>query len=113
MDSYNDIWKLVLGELSKKYSDERRTEISAVSGEVDIEDLIPEEMSVRSAPQPTTVSAAPPAPKAPPAPQLAAAGDSAIWSQLIDQYKGRLPIPQRVFLNMATGVLNRVLGLLS
>ena len=67
---------------------------------------IPEEMPVRSAPQPTTVSAAPPAPKAPPAPQPAAAGDSAIWSQLIDQYKGRLPIPQRVFLNMATGVLN-------
>ena len=30
-------------EMKKKYSDERRTEIASVSGEVDIEDLIPEE----------------------------------------------------------------------
>ena len=29
--------------IKKKYNDERRTEIVAVSGEVDIEDLIPEE----------------------------------------------------------------------
>ena len=32
--------------IRKKYADERRTEIQAVSGEVDIEDLIPEEECV-------------------------------------------------------------------
>ena len=35
-----------LNELREKYGDERRTEIAHVSGEVDIEDLIPEEQSV-------------------------------------------------------------------
>ena len=35
-----------------------------------------------------------------------AGGDSTIWGQLIDQYKGRLPVNQRVFLNMASGVLS-------
>ena len=33
-------------EISKKFSDERRTEIQSVSGEVDIEDLIPEDTNV-------------------------------------------------------------------
>ena len=33
-------------EIKQKYGDERRTEIKAVSGEVDIEDLIPEEECV-------------------------------------------------------------------
>ena len=33
-------------EIKRKYSDERRTEIAAVSGEVDIEDLIPQEECV-------------------------------------------------------------------
>ena len=33
-------------EMKKKFSDERRTEIAAVSGEVDVEDLIPEEECV-------------------------------------------------------------------
>ena len=33
-------------EMKKKYSDERRTEIAAVSGEMDVEDLIPEEECV-------------------------------------------------------------------
>lgn len=37
------IIKTELGEIKKKYNDERRTEIAAVSGEVDIEDLIPYE----------------------------------------------------------------------
>lgn len=32
-----------LGEIRRKYSDDRRTDIESVSGEVDIEDLIPEE----------------------------------------------------------------------
>ncbi|MBR5486263.1 MAG: DNA gyrase subunit A [Oscillospiraceae bacterium] len=35
-----------LQEIKDKYADERRTEIAAVSGEVDIEDLIPEEKCV-------------------------------------------------------------------
>ena len=38
-----NIVKEELGAISKKYSDERRTAIENVSGEVDIEDLIPEE----------------------------------------------------------------------
>ncbi len=33
-------------EIAAKFSDERRTEIQSVSGEVDIEDLIPEDMNV-------------------------------------------------------------------
>lgn len=37
------IIKTELGEIKKKYNDERRTEIASVSGEVDIEDLIPYE----------------------------------------------------------------------
>ena len=37
-----------LNELREKYGDERRTEIAHVSGEVDIEDLIPEETCVFS-----------------------------------------------------------------
>jgi DNA gyrase subunit A len=38
-----EIIKKELGEIKRKYGDERRTEIQAISGEVDIEDLIPEE----------------------------------------------------------------------
>lgn len=41
-----NIIKEELTEISKKYSDERRTSIENISGEVDIEDLIPEEDSV-------------------------------------------------------------------
>lgn len=33
-------------------------------------------------------------------------GDTALWMQLIDEYKGRLPVNHRVFLNMAKGVLD-------
>lgn len=40
------IVKQDLGALADKYGDERRTSIEAVSGEVDIEDLIPEETCV-------------------------------------------------------------------
>ena len=36
----------------------------------------------------------------------ATGGDTALWGQLLDQYKGRLPVNHRVFLNMATGVLD-------
>ena len=38
-----EIVKTELSALGQKYADERRTEISSVAGEVDIEDLIPEE----------------------------------------------------------------------
>ena len=41
-----EIVKTELGEISSKYSDPRRTSIENVSGEVDIEDLIPEEKCV-------------------------------------------------------------------
>ncbi len=36
----------------------------------------------------------------------AAQGDTALWGRLLDQYKGRLPVNFRVFLNMATGVVS-------
>ena len=45
------------------------------------------------------------APAASPAPQAAAAGDPEVWTRLIDQYKGRLSVKDRVFLNMASGVV--------
>ena len=44
-----------------------------------------------------------------PAPQKAVSpisGDGGIWQKLTDQYKGRLPVNQRVFLNMASGALD-------
>ena len=41
-----EIIKEELSEIARKYGDERRTAIENVSGEVDIEDLIPEENSV-------------------------------------------------------------------
>lgn len=41
-----EIIKKELAEIKKKYSDPRRTEIQMISGEVDIEDLIPEEDSI-------------------------------------------------------------------
>ena len=64
---------------------------------------IPEEPQRSSAPKPThraprrSVSADP-APSAP-------AGDSRLWTQLLDQFKGRLPVNHRVFLNMASGTV--------
>jgi DNA gyrase subunit A len=41
-----DIIKKELGEIRRKFGDDRKTEIQMISGEVDIEDLIPEEESV-------------------------------------------------------------------
>ena len=64
---------------------------------------IPEEPQRSSGPKP-----APKAPRrsasadpAPPAP----VGDSRLWTQLLDQFKGRLPVNHRVFLNMASGTV--------
>ena len=48
-------------------------------------------------PAPITVSSAPAAP--------AAGGDSQVWAALIEHYKGPLTIPDRVWLNQATGTL--------
>jgi hypothetical protein len=65
---------------------------------------IPDEPPV---PVPSQRPAPQPKPAAAPAAQAEApsAGNSAIWTQLLDQYKGRLPVNHRVFLNMASGVL--------
>ncbi len=41
-----DIIKKELAEIRRKYGDERKTDIQMISGEVDIEDLIPEEDSI-------------------------------------------------------------------
>ncbi len=45
-DRRMQIIKIEATEIRNKYADERRTEICAISGEVDIEDLIPEEQCV-------------------------------------------------------------------
>ena len=46
IENYMEIVKTDLTALADKYGDDRRTSIEAVSGEVDIEDLIPEETCV-------------------------------------------------------------------
>ena len=62
-----------------------------------------------AAPTPTPAPAAStprPAPQTPPKNDAPSSdGDSSVWTQLQDHYKGRLAIPHRVFLNMATGIL--------
>ena len=40
-----------------------------------------------------------------PAAAESAGGDTSVWLRLIDQYKGRLSVKDRVFLNMASGVV--------
>lgn len=67
---------------------------------------IPQETSPAPAPTPAPTAPAPPAPapeSAPAAP--AAGGDSQVWAALIEHYKGPLTIPDRVWLNQATGTL--------
>lgn len=64
---------------------------------------IPEEPQRPSAPKPAPKAPRRPAP-ADPAPS-APAGDSRLWTQLLDQFKGRLPVNHRVFLNMASGTV--------
>lgn len=56
--------------------------------------------------QPRPRSAAP-ADRAPAAvaPAGVAGGDTSVWARLIEQYKGRLSVRNRVFLNMASGVV--------
>lgn len=60
---------------------------------------IPEEPAPKAAPAPVKKAAAAPAAS------TAASGGSEVWNRLIDQYKGRLSVNLRVFLNMAGGVL--------
>ena len=45
------------------------------------------------------------APAPAPAPAAESAGDTAVWDRLIEHYKGRLSMKDRVFLNMARGVV--------
>lgn len=60
---------------------------------------IPEEPAPKAAPAPVKKAATAPAAS------TAANGGSEVWNRLIDQYKGRLSVNLRVFLNMAGGVL--------
>ncbi len=53
---------------------------------------------------PHPVRTAAPAPAPAPAAE-GSGGDTAVWDRLIDQYKGRLSARNRVFLNMASGVV--------
>ena len=64
---------------------------------------IPEEPQRSSAPKPVPKAPRRSAP-ADPAPS-ASSGDSRLWTQLLDQFKGRLPVNHRVFLNMASGTV--------
>ena len=64
---------------------------------------IPEEPQRSSAPKPVPKAPRRSAP-ADPAPS-APVGDSRLWTQLLDQFKGRLPVNHRVFLNMAAGTV--------
>ena len=49
--------------------------------------------------------AAPPPPAPKPAPEAGEDDGGALWERLLEQYKGRLAVNHRVFLNMARGVL--------
>ena len=67
---------------------------------------IPQETSPAPVPAPAPTAPAPATPvpeSAPAAP--AAGGDSQVWAALIEHYKGPLTIPDRVWLNQATGTL--------
>ena len=65
---------------------------------------IPQETSPapEPAPVPTAPAPATPAPESAPA-APGAGGDSQVWAALIEHYKGPLTIPDRVWLNQATG----------
>ena len=75
----------------------------------------PEEYGERVVDIPDEAPPSPPPKPARPAPvqsaadtpsaAAAAGGDTAVWDRLIDHYKGRLSVKDRVFLNMAAGVV--------
>ena len=54
---------------------------------------------------PREVPPSPPRPAAQPAAAQPVGGDTSVWERLIDHYKGRLSMKDRVFLNMAAGVV--------
>ena len=71
----------------------------------------PEEYGERVFDIPEDVPPPPPRPVRRPEPAQSAApagtvsGDTSVWLRLLDQYKGRLSVKDRVFLNMASGVV--------
>ena len=65
---------------------------------------IPDEALPASPPRPKQTPPVQSAADTPPA-AVAASGDTAVWDRLIEHYKGRLSVKDRVFLNMAGGVL--------
>ena len=67
---------------------------------------IPQETSPAPVPTPAPAAPAPatPAPESAPA-APGTGGDSQVWAALIEHYKGPLTIPDRVWLNQATGTL--------
>ena len=65
---------------------------------------IPDEAPPVSPPRPKQTPPVQSAADTPPA-AVAAGGDTAVWDRLIEHYKGRLSVKDRVFLNMAGGVL--------
>ncbi len=65
---------------------------------------IPDEAPPAPPPRPKQAPPVQGAADTPPA-AVAAGGDTAVWDRLIEHYKGRLSVKDRVFLNMATGVL--------
>ena len=91
--------------------------------EQQLKDGVPPVKASRPAPKryddaPPPPEEEPPLPEAPPVyaepvrpvvkskPATPHSGDRGIWQKLADQYKGRLPVNQRVFLNMASGTLD-------
>ena len=73
----------------------------------DVPPLPEEEPPLPEAPPPSQPIPVYEAPKpAPKAAVPAAGGDSSVWQKLTEHYKGRLPVNQRVFLNMVSGTLD-------
>ena len=73
----------------------------------DVPPLPEEEPPLPEAPPPSQPIPVYEAPKpAPKADVPAAGGDSSVWQKLTEHYKGRLPVNQRVFLNMVSGTLD-------
>ena len=60
---------------------------------------IPDDVQSAPAPAPR------PAQKTTPQTAETSTGDTAVWTRLIDHYKGRLSVRNRVFLDMASGVV--------
>ena len=66
---------------------------------------IPDDVPSAPAPAPRPAQKAAPATRNAPQTAETSAGDTAVWTRLIDHYKGRLSVRNRVFLDMASGVV--------